>query len=164
MNAGQPGERHAAGTAWMLWTAWAILLTSAAAWAGGAYRWVDAQGQVHYGDRPPAGAQAEAIPPAPLPPLDNAQAVQSLHDYVRTIDEQNAKREREAAQKRQEQQREISRKAECEISRAQRLRLERPQQRAYQPDGSVRRLTEEERQARISDVERRITDACSDHP
>lgn len=142
----------------------ASLLTSAAAWAGGAYRWVDAQGQIHYGDRPPVGAQVEAIHPAPVPPPGNAEALQSLHDYVRTIDERNAERDREAAQKRQEQQREISRKAECEISRAQRLRLERPQLRAYQTDGSVRRLTEEERQARILDVERRITDACSDRP
>lgn len=147
------------------WTAWMILLlTSAIASAAGAYRWVDAQGRVHYGDRPPAGAQVEAVPPVPVPPPGNAEAVQSMHDYLRTIDERNAERDREAAQKRQKQQREISRKAQCESSRARRLRLERPQQREYQTDGSARRLTEEERQALILNVERRISDACSDRP
>lgn len=144
------------------WAAWALLLISAATAAGGVYRWVDAQGQVHYGDRPPPGTPARAIQPAPAPAPGNAQAAQSMQDYLRTIDERNAERSRAAEQKRDEQQREIARKAQCESSRARRLRLERPRQLEYLPDGSARRLTEEERQARIQDVEKRIADACPD--
>jgi hypothetical protein len=144
--------------------AWAFLLGSAAVPAEGVYRWVDAQGLVHYGDHPPPGVQVETIPLVPAPLPGNAEAAQSIQDYVRTIDERNAERDREAEQKRQDQRQENARKAQCEISRAQRLRLQRPQLREFQPDGSVRRLTEEERQGRILDVEGRIADACSDHP
>ena len=35
------------------------LLLSVPAAAGGVYKWTDELGQVHFGDRPPAGAQAE---------------------------------------------------------------------------------------------------------
>ncbi len=37
-----------------------LLLISAAASAGNIYRWVDAQGQVHYGQAPPQGVEATA--------------------------------------------------------------------------------------------------------
>ena len=38
-----------------------LLLPSAAAGADGVYRWTDAQGRVHYGDRPVAGARSLAL-------------------------------------------------------------------------------------------------------
>lgn len=85
-----------------------------------------------------------------------------MQNYLRTIDERNAERSRAAEQERQEQQRRIAREARCESSRARRLRLERPRQLEYLPDGSARRLTEEDRQARILTVEKDMADACSD--
>lgn len=136
----------------------AALLAPAAAQAGDVYRWVDAQGQVHYGDRPPPGVQAESLPP-PLPP-GTGEAQRELRDYVRTLDVQDAERAKEAEQQRQQKELEAARKAACESSRERRARLERPRQFEYQADGSARRLTEEERQARIQEMEKRITDAC----
>ncbi len=42
-------------------------LVFAAAAAGEIYRWVDAQGQTHFGDSPPSGASARPLPVPPMP-------------------------------------------------------------------------------------------------
>lgn len=136
----------------------AIVLVPTSLCAGSVYRWVDAQGQVHYGDHPPAGAKVESVPP-PFPP-GTGEAQRELYDYVRRLDVQNAERAQEAEQQRQQKELETARKAECQSSRERRARLERPRQLEYQADGSARRLTEEERQARIQEMEKRITGAC----
>lgn len=134
------------------------VLFSAAASAE-VYRWVDAQGQLHYGDQPPADVPFETIP-APLPPVgDGAQ--QALRDYVRTLEVQDAERATQAELKRREGERETDRRADCESSRQRRARLENPRQLEYQANGTARRLTEEERQARILEMEKRLADACS---
>ena len=44
-----------------------LMLASVVASAA-AYRWVDEQGNVHYGDRPPAGAERVKAPPPPAEP------------------------------------------------------------------------------------------------
>jgi len=46
---------------------WLLLVALGTASAAGVYRWVDGQGRVHYGDRPPGDAAAEslALPDAP---------------------------------------------------------------------------------------------------
>lgn len=64
----------------------------------------------------------------------------------------------------QEQQPRIAREAQCESARARRLQPEKPRPVEYRPDGSARRRTEDGRQARIQDLERRTADARSDHP
>lgn len=137
----------------------AVLALPMSAGATPIFRWVDDQGQVHYGDRPPPGVAADSIPP-PLPP-GTGEAQRQLQDYVRTLEAQDAERASEAEQRRQNEQREAARKAECQSSREQRARLENPRQREYSPDGRARRLTEEERQARIQETEKRIADACT---
>ncbi|MGQ0586524.1 MAG: DUF4124 domain-containing protein [Gammaproteobacteria bacterium] len=130
--------------------------------AEGVYRWVDKNGQVHFGDHPPAGVQAEVVL-APLP-LGSAEAQHQLRDYVRTLEVQEAERAKDEERKRAEQALQDARKADCETSRVRRERLEKPRQLEYQPDGSARRLTEEERRARIADTEERIADVCASTP
>lgn len=137
-------------------------LLSAAA-SGTVYRWVDAQGQTHYGDSPPAGVQVQSIPLQLLPP-GSGEAQRAIRDYVRTIEAREAERAKEAMQKRQQKKHEAARKAACKSSRALRTRLEKPHLLEYQADGSARRLTEEERQARIQETEAYIVDVCSNAP
>jgi hypothetical protein len=60
-----------------------LLLAAAAAGADGkTYRWVDAQGNVHYGDQPPANATVVAPKPtdsaAPSPPPASTAAASGL--------------------------------------------------------------------------------------
>lgn len=140
----------------------AIFLIPLGVCAESIYRWVDEQGQVHYGDRPPAGVRAETVPPPLLPGSGEAQ--RQLQDYVRTLEVQDAEQARDAERQRASQALQVAREADCEASRVRRERLEKPRQLEYQPDGSARRLTEEERQARITDTEKRIADVCATKP
>lgn len=48
----------------------ALLATAAVADAGEIYRWKDRTGAWHYGDRPPAGADAEWYDPRPRAGVD----------------------------------------------------------------------------------------------
>jgi Domain of unknown function (DUF4124) len=141
-----------------LGSAFAVVLSAAA--SGGAYRWVDAQGGVHYGDQPPGNAVAEPVQP-PLPPGsgEEQKALQELSQQRSRQDAEEAKRRDEL---RQQKLRETNRKTDCTAAQTRRERLDRPRQLEMLPDGSARRLTEEERQARIRETESRITENCSD--
>jgi len=48
------------------------LLVTVPAAAGGVYKWTDEHGQVHFGDRPPAGTPAEHAEPRPATGVDPA--------------------------------------------------------------------------------------------
>lgn len=140
----------------------AIFLIPSGVCAEGIYRWVDEQGQVHYGDRPPAGVQVEVVLPT-FPP-GSGEAQRQLQDYVRTLEVQEAEQAKETERQNTSQALQAARRADCEASRERRERLEKPRQLEHQPDGSARRLTEEERQARITDTEKRIADVCARKP
>mgnify|MGYP001031532319 CR=1 FL=1 len=43
------------------WVAWLTLGVAMAATAEGIHKWVDAEGNVHYGDRPPATVEAQTL-------------------------------------------------------------------------------------------------------
>lgn len=138
----------------------AVALHAAA--AGGSYRWVDAEGGVHYGDQPPSGVVATPVQP-PLPPGSGEEQKQ-----LQQLSQQRSQREAEAAkqllQAREQKLREENRKAVCTDAQVRRERLERPRQLVTFPDGSARRLDEEERQARILETDKRIAEACANGP
>lgn len=135
----------------------AAALLSAAA-TGGGYRWVDAEGGVHFGDQPPPGVIAEPVrPPQPPGAGEEQKALQELSQ------ERSRREALEAEQREKDRQKRLSeenRKAVCSASQARRERLERPRQLEMLPDGSARRLTEEERQQRIRETDTRIAEAC----
>lgn len=84
-----------AGLCALLWAA------CGAAAAQGVYKWTDERGQVHYGDKPPAGASAQPVDVAPSPP---APAKSPYGDVIKQQQAQEAaeakerlRRERESA-------------------------------------------------------------------
>ena len=61
------------------------------------YRWTDDNGQVHFGERPPAGAKSESVKPPPPPALSPAlgqalrsQIEQKQADYTRDRNQSKA--------------------------------------------------------------------------
>lgn len=138
----------------------AVALSAAA--ADGSYRWMDKQGGVHFGDQPPAGVSAEPVRP-PLPPGagEEQKALQELEQQRSRQEAEEAEQQKKA---RQQRLREADRKAACTDSQARRQRLERSRQLEILPDGSARRLTEEERQARIRETDNRIAETCTSGP
>ena len=134
-----------------------LLLLSAAVFAGNIYRWVDAQGQVHYGETPPQGSPAQAqgklhvgagaaAPSAPVLPAASSPAVASAEDSAR------AKAVKETKAK------------NCQAAKAQIEMLETKTARRIlltQKDGSVSRMTDEEFEKSMADAKKAAASNCS---
>lgn len=67
------------------------------------FSWKDASGKVHYGDKPPAGSQAEARKLAAPPPFD-AEATRKAFNEKQVAEREKQQKSQEEAKKAQDQQ------------------------------------------------------------
>ncbi len=127
------------------------------AMAAQVYKWVDAQGVTHFGAQPPQGQQVETVNTvvAPgksvTPPAPAAQEIDAEPDQ-RTIDRKV--KQQVAAQ-------EAERKRYCETLRTNLAQLQNNPRVRVEENGETRRVTEEERQARISETRDKIAENCN---
>jgi hypothetical protein len=138
---------------------WLLLAALPLAAGAQAYRWVDENGQVHYSQTPPPGKKAEPVAPAPPPAAaPNVDALkQSLADEKAAEPEGRAQAERMAEYHQQLEQ-------QCKQAREQLAYMEaKTSQRLGTTDeqGNVSRVTEEQFQARRSELQRVIAERCS---
>jgi Domain of unknown function (DUF4124) len=125
------------------------------------YRWVDEQGKVHYGERPPSGATAKAVddklatPPGAPAPKAASDASQQERDFQRRRleREQRAAREQKAAEK-------AKRDCERERSRLAQLRTARRVPAGVDAKGDRRYLSDGERADAIASQEAAVGRAC----
>jgi hypothetical protein len=139
----------------------ALLLSCAAAQATEIYRWVDASGQVHYGQVPPPGQRAERMPAhgAGAAGDDSAQRLQSYAEQLQATRERKDAEQAKAAEARQQSQ------GRCEQARAELEKLEqRPPSRIRIEDaqGGITRMSEAEHERRKSQAQQSITEHCAD--
>ena len=140
--------------------AFAALLAALAAHAQ-AYRWVDEQGKVHYGERPPSGAKASPIqdklatPPGASAPKAAPDASQQERDFQRRRMEREQKEasEQKAAEKAKQQ-------CERERSRLAQLRNVRRIQSGVDEKGNLRYMSDAERADAIASQEGAVARAC----
>ena len=130
----------------------ALVLTLASAFAtADVYKWIDAHGDVHYGDRPPgAGADARSmtLPPAPTKDTDHGQRSLKRQRLLEAFDAQHAEEERAAAKAAaaKRERRDRCEKASQELARWERASI------IYTEDDNGTRIY-------MSDEERRKTTA-----
>ena len=146
-----------AEVAWrnLVWAAW---LVTAPVWAGEAYRWVDADGNVHYSAQPPPGHEATRMQlrrepaPAPAPVQSSSGAAGTASATDAEVTAKNAAALREYA----EQMR-----VQCANARdiAERLRT-RPAAVYEREDGSYQRYADEERERMIAESEAFLRENC----
>jgi hypothetical protein len=135
------------------------LLAAAATTQAQVYRWVDEQGKVHYGERPPSGAKARAVedkvatPPGIAKP--GADTSQQERDF------QRRRMEREQAEAREQQAAEKARR-ECERERTRlaQLRNVRRIQSGVDEKGNLRYMSDTERADAIAGQEAAVARAC----
>lgn len=140
----------------MILTGSLLLALSTSAMASQIYKWVDDQGVTHFGAQPPQGQSATSIntatpqprtpAPAPtaMPASDDAQQ-KAIDDKVK---DQVAKQEAE-------------RKKYCESARTNLAQLENnPRVRIEGDNGELRRIGEDERQQRITELKKSIDETC----
>lgn len=140
----------------MILTGSLLLALCTSAMAGQIYKWVDDQGVTHFGAQPPQGLEATSIntatppprapapTPAATPAADDAQQ-KAIDDKVK---DQVAKQEAE-------------RKKYCENARTNLAQLENnPRLRIEGDNGELRRIGEDERQQRITELKKSIDETC----
>ena len=138
----------------------AALLAASAAHAQ-VYRWVDEQGRVHYGERPPSGAKASpvqdklAAPPGAPAPKAAPDASQQERDFQRR---QMERQQQEAT----EQKAAARAKAECERERSRLAQLltSRRITAGVDDKGDTRYMSDAERADAIGNQETAVARAC----
>lgn len=130
---------------------------AASAGAQQLYRWVDVDGKVHFGDRPPAEAQAESLD-GKLKPVNGAEPTrhQDFPDTSRAqAIEQEYTARKQSQQSRSLQQQQIA----CQRARRQ---LHILQGRVYfvDEDGKESTISERQRQQEAQQLEAQIRQHC----
>lgn len=139
-----------------------LLAISTTAMAGQIYKWVDAQGVTHFGAQPPYGQQATPINTAAPPSLGSEpSSTEEAQDDVATEnadDPEQAEVDRKVKQELAAQ--EAKRKKYCEDVRTTLAQLQNNPRIRMEVDGEVKRLSEKERQQRISEALKGIDEHC----
>ena len=151
-----------------LWTAALLIATLLlqSPVSGSIYKWTDASGEVHYTQTPPPnGIATQKIQDAP-PPAESQQSIheeqQQLQERIDAMDERQARQDEEAAiNKQHKENREIDEK-NCITAQNNLAKLQQGGIKRYlTPEGEVIRLTEEDRQRRITAANKQVKQYCN---
>ena len=137
------------------------LALSSQVMAGSIYQWVDAKGQSHFGAQPPQGVQATLVstgtgngtgktglpPTSELPKLKDEREADAQKAIDTQVKQEVAKQEAELKQY-------------CDSLRTNLAQLENNPRLSTQENGQTRRLTEDERQNRISETQKQLKENC----
>lgn len=123
------------------------------------YKWVDAEGTVHYTqEKPPAEIENEII--QALIKIDNTEALNRLEKQKENVDAlRDARITAQTDAKKKKEEGELQ-KANCEKSKARLKSYLRPRVNVKDQDGNVIRATEERRQEEIARSKKAIQDHC----
>ncbi|WP_313240838.1 DUF4124 domain-containing protein [Stutzerimonas kunmingensis] len=120
------------------------------------YKWVDAQGVTHFGAQPPQGQQVETVNTVTAPAKSTTMPAPVVEDETE-VDQQSINRK----VKRQVAEQEAERKRYCETMRTNLAQLQNNPRVRVEEKGETRRITEEERQARIAETRDKIAENCN---
>lgn len=143
----------------------ALASVSGIALANDIYKWTDADGNVHYGDRPSGDASEErvAISSRPTDPGKVRTQLQARRTEIAATKEEKAAQDKAAGESEQEQKALAKERAEkCETYKA-RLQKFVTSRRLYRQDESGERvyLDEAEMRAARERVENQVQEYCS---
>ncbi|MGG7647546.1 MULTISPECIES: DUF4124 domain-containing protein [unclassified Pseudomonas] len=116
------------------------------------YKWVDAQGVTHFDAQPPQGREATTVvtpstPASNQPPPPRSSAIGDQQAIDKEVKKQVA-----------EQQAQLE--AFCEQARTNLAQLQNNPRIREDVEGEMRRLTDQQRQDRISEAQKQIADNC----
>ena len=140
----------------MIITSSLLLAMSATAMASQVYKWVDAQGVTHFGAQPPQGQQVETVNTVTAPAKSTTMPAPVVEDETE-VDQQSIDRK----VKRQVAEQEAERKRYCETMRTNLAQLQNNPRVRVEEKGETRRITEEERQAKIAETRSKIAENCN---
>jgi hypothetical protein len=130
------------------------------------YKWTDGSGEIHYTQTPPPGGiSAQSIQGAP-PPAESGETIrqeqQKLQEQLDAMEERGAGREEEKAIEKQRQELDKINEKNCIIAKNNLAKLQQGGIKRYlTPEGEVMRLTDEDRQRRITEAQKQVEQYCS---
>lgn len=165
-----PVQAERAGRVRRLWglrlISWLVLIgasTSAFSEHVFVYRWIDpVDGDVHYAATAPDGAAYDMVAIQRAPPVDT-QRQRELQIIDEQVNERIDARKQQRAKQRYDAAARVARQKSCTRLRDWLQKLEsRPGPRLLlvDSDGNARRMTEDERQAKLADAQQRIKAEC----
>mgnify|MGYP006375159697 FL=1 len=138
-------------------TASVLLCLSGQVMAEQIYEWKDAQGQLHYTEQPPVGVQSTLIKTGNVSSKSKAPAAPKLQSQI----DAGAQQEIDAKVKQDVAKQQAELKQYCEQLRTNLAQLENNPRISVEENGQVRRLGEDERQTRIADAKKALTNNCN---
>jgi len=132
-----------------------LFALSSSVMAGQIYKWVDAQGITHFGAQPPQGQTVETLNTAAPPPRQSAAAPVEA-ETTGEPEQQDIERQ----VKKQVAEENARRQRYCTTLRTNLAQLQNNPRVRVEEQGEVRRLDEEERQARILETRQKIAETC----
>lgn len=126
------------------------------------YKWVDENGQINYTQQPPTSGDAEVVNVPPPPPVDTEQAQQEIDQLIEqqeTAEETEAEAQQEAEEAAQKQ---AVLEENCRIAQQNYTQYENnPGRRVMDEEGNVTRLSEDERQQKLQELQEQIELYCA---
>lgn len=135
----------------------ALILIAATAGAEELYRWVDKDGKVHFGDRPPLQAKAEEIGDE-LQPVNSADATRARKP-ARSGQRDDLQQQYQNRKQRQQQQRQQQMARACQKARRD-LRILQGRVAFVDDSGREVKMTERDRQRMAAELQREIGRVC----
>lgn len=136
----------------------AVLTTSVLA---ATYRWTGDDGRIIYSQIPPQDGRPYTVIGAPPPPADAERERAKLDALRQRQADQVEDKELAAEKAADEAKKQAAIDANCQAARSNIQALEgSPNRLTRMPDGTVRRLTPEEREAKLKEAREYITENC----
>ena len=124
------------------------------------YKWVDEQGNTHYSQTPPNSDVEVKTIKAP-PKVDTEAAARALEEQNKKVSDLREKRINEAEEQEKAESEKAEKEEKCQQAKARLASYQRPRVNQKNPDGTIRTITEEERQAEIKKSKEYIEKACN---
>ncbi len=124
------------------------------------YKWVDEEGNTHYTQSPPpSDITVETIKPPPK--VDTEGASKTLDQQKKKANDLREKRITTAEEKQKAEEEAAEKEKKCQQAKARLASYQRPRVNLNNPDGTVRVISEDERQAEIKKSNEYIEKACN---
>lgn len=137
------------------------LLLGPTATLAATYRWTDDQGQTVYSQIPPDDGRPYRKVGAPPPPPDPEGARRDLENLRQGLADRREDKQRSQEEQQQAAEQRTETEKNCETARQNVSTLESGGRRLIRmPDGSVKRLTPEEREAKLEEARRYLQNNC----
>lgn len=152
-----------------------LLALSGSVMASQVYKWVDAQGVTHFGAQPPQGQDATSVStgaaqpkevkptfenPYPVQPKAEEKASPPKKDTTGQASSDEKQKALDEKVKNEVAKHETERRKYCDATRANLAQLQNNPRVRIEIEGQLRRLGEDERQAKIAEAKKAIDENC----